>query len=373
MLLVVIGIISIRPRTKNGILPANLGVVPNQDRFIARNSNQVSQILLRLLNIYVDVHSPKEVENPNSMLQERSMGSHTKGNSLAMVPFVRPSLPNEISTQHVFLPGETSLENIATSSNVELLHGGIANKDTRQSLKQFCTSEKPDIICLAKPWIDFHNIRQGFWKSINMKLICTNNQQPQSPNLWLLADRSFPSMDIIHISAQQITVSFSESGITSFLTCVYASVFSRRRLDLWNELHDIYLIAPSSWMVIGDFNAVFGAHEKIGRPPIHSSCQYFNDVVEDCHLNCLATRGSFFTWTNGRGHDGIHSRVEERLDRALCSEGWLSSCPLINCYTLPKLHSDHNPLVVDAKLLTSTGPKPFRFHRSGQTMRICLI
>ncbi|KAK2653174.1 hypothetical protein Ddye_013030 [Dipteronia dyeriana] len=72
---------------------------------------------------HVNVYSPKEAENPNSMLQEKSMRSHMKGNLLAMVHFVPSSLPNEISTQHVFLPGETSHENIATSSNAEFFHG----------------------------------------------------------------------------------------------------------------------------------------------------------------------------------------------------------------------------------------------------------
>ncbi|KAK2662084.1 hypothetical protein Ddye_000658 [Dipteronia dyeriana] len=89
--------------------------------------------------------------------------------------------------------------------------------------------------------------------------------------------------------------------------------------------------------------------------------------------------GSLFTWTNGRGCDGIRSRVEERLDRALCLEGWLSSWLLINCYTLPILHSDHNRIMVDAKLSTLTGSKPFRFLRiwvdhedfSNSVARIC--
>ncbi|KAK4857292.1 hypothetical protein QYF36_026577 [Acer negundo] len=53
-----------------------------------------------------------------------------------------------------------SLQNPANRKESFCDDKGIANKDTRQSLKQFCASEKPDIICLAEPWIDFHNIRQ---------------------------------------------------------------------------------------------------------------------------------------------------------------------------------------------------------------------
>ncbi|KAK4834755.1 hypothetical protein QYF36_000203 [Acer negundo] len=94
----------------------------SKSRQVYRQKQQLGKLDIAETVEHVNVHSLKEIENPNSMLQERPMGSHTKGNSLAMVPFVPPSLPNEISTQHVFLLGETSLENISTSSNAKLLH-----------------------------------------------------------------------------------------------------------------------------------------------------------------------------------------------------------------------------------------------------------
>ncbi|KAK0572671.1 hypothetical protein LWI29_035148 [Acer saccharum] len=101
----------------------------------------------------------------------------------------------------------------------------------------------------------------------------------------------------------------------------------------------------------------------MGRPLPLSSCQDFLSVVDDCHLHCMDMTGSFYTWTSARGQTGINSRVKARLDRALCSNGWLAAWNSINCYTLPKHHSDHNPLVVDANLATTSSPKSFRFYK----------
>lgn len=80
-----------------------------------------------------------------------------------------------------------------------------------------------------------------------------------------------------------------------------------------------------------------------------------------CNLLHLHTKGSPFTWTNGRG---VRCHVEMRLDRSLCNPEWLSVWPNTCCSILPRLESDHNPLMLSFYKHSFSGPKPFRFNEA---------
>lgn len=66
------------------------------------------------------------------------------------------------------------------------------------------------------------------------------------------------------VDEQCITIKFPLSGTTNFqfLTFVYMSVSYRRRRHLWSVLLSLGLDS-SPWLIIGDFNAILGAHEKV--------------------------------------------------------------------------------------------------------------
>lgn len=75
-------------------------------------------------------------------------------------------------------------------------------------------------------------------------------------------------------------------------------------------------------MVIGDFNAVIGSHEKRrGPPPLSISCDEFTAFTDMCDLIHMDIDGAEFTWTNG---SQARSRINFRLDRALCNVAWYS-------------------------------------------------
>lgn len=66
------------------------------------------------------------------------------------------------------------------------------------------------------------------------------------------------------------------------------------------------------WFVIGDFNVVIGAHEKIGLPPQHISSHEFRNAIDSCDLRDINTSDSIYTWARRRGT----SYMECLLDRA---------------------------------------------------------
>ena len=98
----------------------------------------------------------------------------------------------------------------------------------------------------------------------------------------------------------------------------------------------------SSWLVVGDFNAILGAHECLGsRSPAKGSYEDFKSMIEDCNLIGVRSLGARFTWVRGCSN---RTRVERRLDMTLVSEGCTSCKHDISCVALPRRFSDHCPL-----------------------------
>ena len=81
-------------------------------------------------------------------------------------------------------------------------------------------------------------------------------------------------------------------------------------------------------------------------------------MSESCNFTHLKTYGVAFAWSNGWRFRG---RTERRLDHSLCDISWFDSWPYSKCMGLPKVVSDHNPLIFFGSRVLSSGHRPFRF------------
>ena len=189
-----------------------------------------------------------------------------------------------------------------------------------------------------------------------MKLLCFNSKDGCS-KIWILCSISIQDPKVFSNSDQEITLDFGSSQNFYRISFIYASVNMGTRRKLWQRLHN--LCPPTTpWLLLGDFNAILGSHERVGgKPPNATSCSDFSMMIDNCNLEEIPTKGSPFTWArlSSRGY------MECRLDRALCNSHWLDLWDNIECFTLPRLYSDHNPLVLNLSDQSYKGPKPFRF------------
>ncbi|XP_070004868.1 uncharacterized protein [Nicotiana sylvestris] len=75
------------------------------------------------------------------------------------------------------------------------------------------------------------------------------------------------------------------------------------------------------WLLMGDFNLILGAEERMqGRDVQDSETKDFREVVEECNLVELPTIGRSYTWTN--------SHVFSRIDKTLVNDKWMLNMPL---------------------------------------------
>ncbi|XP_019431193.1 PREDICTED: uncharacterized protein LOC109338415 [Lupinus angustifolius] len=208
--------------------------------------------------------------------------------------------------------------------------------------------------------IHFDVVHLSFWNSLNLKVFASNDRPELSPSL-LGVCRLDMDPSVIRVSNQHFSVSVMKDNMLSFIGVVYAHTNYAVRRSLWLNLQEDMVNHQGPWCLIGDFNAVLGAYECRGPSlPNRISCTEFNSFLDDNLLINIPTIGATFTWTNRRLGA---ANTERRLDRAICNEEWINNWSQVSCCSLPRLASDHHPLLLNLASDIPPRPSSFRFHK----------
>ncbi|XP_057444010.1 uncharacterized protein LOC130736183 [Lotus japonicus] len=163
----------------------------------------------------------------------------------------------------------------------------------------------------------------------------------------ILWQTNWGNIEVLSSHRQFVHTRISPKGnLPSLLvTFVYGSPNYAVRDCLWRELRILAANMTEPCCVIGDFNAYLHASDKMGGgPPNLISMNKFKDCLDECSLSLslflsdLGFIGPPFTW-EGRG-------VKERIDWALGTDRMLASFPEPSVHHLPKMKSDHKPLLL---------------------------
>ncbi|KAL8507347.1 hypothetical protein ACS0TY_018043 [Phlomoides rotata] len=134
------------------------------------------------------------------------------------------------------------------------------------------------------------------------------------------------------------------------------------RRDLWA---DITTHANMSLCVMRDFNVVLGAHERSrgARNPARPS-QEFMAFMDEAHLHDMDTSGPQYTWVTRRSN---HGYMAARLDRVLVNDGFLDLWHSATATVLPRISSDHHPILLTLQETADHSIRPFRFQNMWTT------
>lgn len=151
---------------------------------------------------------------------------------------------------------------------------------------------------------------------------------------------------------------------------MHAPSTSTRRNQFWDHMRSD-LPSNSPWLVLGDMNEFISQSEKMGGRPVRSSQgRNLINFMDDAGLVDIGYNGCKYTWTNAR--DGI-DLIQERLDRALANSPWMDNFPHTKVHHLPRIHSDHSPILISLHNSFTTGSFPFRLKKFGFVILIFLI
>ncbi|XP_057775029.1 uncharacterized protein LOC130994010 [Salvia miltiorrhiza] len=161
---------------------------------------------------------------------------------------------------------------------------------------------------------------------------------------------------VVFSSDQAVVLEVEIPGFSFFAAFVHASCNYISRRLLWEDLAGY---AAGSLVIIGDFNALLGAHERRGRRnPSAISCREFWDFIDDNMLFQPVSSGPIFTWTDRRR---FPYTTESVLDRVLISASFSDYWENINYRVLPRVGSDHSPIILSCSFSQIHAQKHFRF------------
>ncbi|RVW15130.1 hypothetical protein CK203_083331 [Vitis vinifera] len=132
-------------------------------------------------------------------------------------------------------------------------------------------------------------------------------------------------------------------GFSWIFSSVYGPVIGSEKEDFWEELGAIRGLWEDPWCIGGDFNVVRYPEERRIAPRLTADMRRFSEVIEELGLKDIPLAGGPFTWIRG-----LNSQAASRLDRFLISDQWKDHFSAISQSALPRLVSDHSPIILEA-------------------------
>ncbi|KAA3481487.1 reverse transcriptase [Gossypium australe] len=139
-----------------------------------------------------------------------------------------------------------------------------------------------------------------------------------------------------------------------------------KRKSLWTDLLEVIPSDPILWLILRDFDAILSPKDKKSDRSTGKRCKLFGNFVDSCNLQDLGSIGPAFTWQRGN--------TQERIDRSLANDSWISTFRHTLVYHLPLIKSDHRPILININLdLSLPKGRPFCFLTGGTKHVIWLI
>ncbi|XP_061368310.1 uncharacterized protein LOC133311296 [Gastrolobium bilobum] len=215
--------------------------------------------------------------------------------------------------------GGASLPNHPTvGSKGKATDQGAANPKFGRTLKMFVNKNDVNVVVLLETRAQSDKC-SPILKKLKFDKAIFEEANGFSDGLWFIWDSKRATVSPISQTSQFIHMKIEINHHENFLcTAVYASPRKENKQVMWDEVRNL--------------------SQGLSR---------FADFLEDCHVEDVKTSGSSFTW---QGPKWNHlDRVFKKLDRACANIFWRLKYENVEVRILPRLNSDHNPLLIKNK------------------------
>lgn len=142
----------------------------------------------------------------------------------------------------------------------------------------------------------------------------------------------------------------TDKSIWQFVA-IYGTAYNERKMDFIANLHEVMEKASYPIILGGDFNLTRSDSDKSNGNVNHSTSFLFNDWINKGGLMEISVANRKYTWCNNQ-EDPIYSTI----DRVFVSPSWDAMFPLSILRALPRIGSDHTPIVLDTMARRVTSP-----------------
>ncbi|XP_052107411.1 uncharacterized protein LOC127740479 [Arachis duranensis] len=195
---------------------------------------------------------------------------------------------------------------------------------------------------------------EGIIRKLGFDSWCISDAEGFSGGIWCLWNGKDWQVEPVNVQRQLIHLKIKDNDNRSwYFTCIYGSPQPGTRSTLWRELESIAATNQGPWCLGGDFNSIISLEETGGNRNLSQDSNRFQECMLNCGLNDLGFSGPPFTWQR--------NQIKPRLDRFLCNLEFNVLFPSVGVKHLPKLKSDHLPILLDFDTFAVNGrERPFK-------------
>ncbi|XP_060963958.1 uncharacterized protein LOC115723947 [Cannabis sativa] len=233
---------------------------------------------------------------------------------------------------------------------------GLGNLRASQFLRDLVSQKKPNLLFLCETLCNKSSL-ESLRAQLGFEGCFVVEARGHSGGLALLWKEA-SEVVIQGFSFHHIDATVQMVGLPPWrFTGIYGEPKRELRSQTWDLFRSLKNDSLLPWCLLGDMNNL-GSHleKKGGRKYPDRLIEGFLKALDDCNLIDMPLLGYPFTWEKGRNSI---EWIEERLDKALVTNSWLSTFPQSSLLNLEFSTSDHCPL-----LLTFKGNTPLVSFRS---------
>jgi hypothetical protein len=165
------------------------------------------------------------------------------------------------------------------------------------------------------------------------------------------------SWEIFKYCVSVILSDIKNGSVWRFVS-VYGSSYDEFKLEFINELHNVLACWDGPTLIGGDFNLIRESSEKsLGNINQHWA-NLFNDWSNRYDLIEIKNARRLYTWANNQ-----ENLIMAAIDKVFVTTCWEQLFPAVSVRALPRVGSDHTPLVFDSRAFTAPKVKQFRFEK----------
>lgn len=137
----------------------------------------------------------------------------------------------------------------------------------------------------------------------------------------------------------KITIMASRASF--WLTTVYGPVDDDRKDEFLAELARAALPSSAPWLINGDFNLIYEAHDKNNSNINRRIMGKFRAAIDAAGLKEIKCKNRRFTWSKERASPTLVS-----IEKKFCTTAWASMFPSYLLHAASTSCSDHCPLLL---------------------------
>ncbi|XP_023904183.1 uncharacterized protein LOC112015948 [Quercus suber] len=235
---------------------------------------------------------------------------------------------------------------------------GLNDRDKRLRVRNMVRRWGPDVICLQETKIELitRAVIRNLWRGQHVDWSYLGSCGASGGVLLMWDTRVVNKVEEV---VGQFSVSCTFTSVLNQFVWAFTSIYVpnsvRDRRFLWEELFGLNSWWNVPWCVGGDFNVVRLPSERSGSTSFTAAMREFSNFISEQGLIVILFQGGSFTWSNT-----CEVAVKARLDRFLFSADWEDKFPSVSLQRLPRLLSDHFPIVLKGGSF-QRGRRPFRF------------